>query len=556
MPRRPTLSLAVTVVFASACATNPARRITANDEEVQIHEESAPEPLNDGDTEHPQATLKAAVFTRGAEHLDEQEFYESIDDSASVEKVEAYRHMGSTFQKVGVALAFVGFLAGIAGIGSYVLSDTDTFGASPPIPVPSDFRDYTLYGGIAAAVLGAAGIALTLAMGPRVRGDSLLFDLGYARNRMEVARYGEKGASPDDVKSLSFGDGDDGKLLCGAGSLTLAPLVAKDSKGRVMKVSNRADWFTWTTTPRSDLVTHAPDAPVLSSPVGESFADVDAKVGVTILVPSSQVGHAMMFAQTFACDTELSNSGAKGASGEAGQAGASGSSGSRSRGPGSGASGGSGGDGANGGDGRNLVAEVAWVKSAKRSHLALIVAEGHARLFDPSKSFASISAAGGRGGRGGSGGHGGSGGRGSGGDCQVGGNGGLGGPGGRGGNGGRGGHVELRSVDAALLAAIHAQAPGGEGGAAGSGGHGGSKGSGTAGCPKGGSIYAADGSSGADGSEGSGGAEGAAGTVETKVVSASAMRQIAKVLAANPELSLETQSGNVAAQARPGKKHR
>src|SRR5581483_4593325 len=97
---RPLLVVPVTVIFC-ACATNPARRISVTEEEVMIHEDAAP-------------GAKAEYFTRGAERLDEQEFYQAIDDQASYEAVKSYRARGSMLQGVGVGVAVAGFLAALA----------------------------------------------------------------------------------------------------------------------------------------------------------------------------------------------------------------------------------------------------------------------------------------------------------------------------------------------------------------------------------------------------------------------------------------------------------
>jgi len=524
-------------LFAAACAHNPARPITVNDEEVQVHEEAAEVP---GET----PGAKPILFTRAAEPLDEQEFYASISDTASYEAVKSSRTRASFLQGTGVAMAVVGFLAAAAGLAAYFLSDSSKF-TPPPIPVPEDMRTVPIYGGIAGGVLGAGGIALIGAMAGKVRGDKLVFDLAHARRSLEVNLYGENGATPDDVKSLTFGEGDEGKRICAAGELALAPLVAKDAKGRKLRVTERADWFTWTTTPRPGLVARSPDAPVLTSPLAAGLADVDAEVGLSIAVTGTPVGHSMTFDQSFACSTGVSRDGRPGTSGTPGGHGKSGGKGA------SGGQGGDGVDGAAGGDGPTVVAEVTWVSTPKRGRLALLVVDGEARLFDPSQTSASVTAAGGTGGEGGRGGQGGSGGNGAGHACQSGGNGGTGGRGGRGGTGGRGGRVVIRATDRSLLDAVEGSAPGGGGGSGGRAGSGGAKGSGSA-CKKG---WAPNGTTGTPGSEGAPGGGGADGTVEKELASMASMRSLGAVLAANPQLQVE--EGAFAGPApRPSRKRR
>ncbi len=534
-------ALTLACFWSAACAHNPARPIVVNDEEVQVHEESADVP---GET----PGAKPILFTRAADPLDEQEFYASINDTTSLDVVQSSRRTGSFLQGVGVGMAVIGFLAAAAGLAAFVLSNDSIF-TPPPLAIAEDMRTLPLYGGIGGAVLGAGGIGLIAAMAGKVRGDSLIFDLAHARHSLEVNLYGENGATPDDVKSLTFGEGDEGKRICAAGDLTLAPLVARDAKGRKMRVSERADWFTWTTTPRAGLVTQAPDAPVLSSPLIGGLGDVDSEVGVTIAIASTNVGHSMTFDQSFACSTLLGRDGSSGSMGSSGSSGRSGSSGG-----GSGSSGGDGGDGTDGSEGPSVVAEVTWVKTPKRGRLALLVVGREARLFDPTQTTATVSAAGGSGGSGGRGGSGGSGGSGSSGHCQSGGNGGSGGRGGRGGNGGRGGRVTIRATDRALLDAVTGIAPGGSGGYGGEAGSGGSKGSGSS-CKGKGSSWAPDGARGSSGSSGSRGSSGPDGSVEEELASAASLRSLASVLAENPQLKVE--EGAFAGPApRPSRKRR
>lgn len=555
--RSPITALCVALLFTTfSCAHNPARDLTVTDEEVQVHEELAPAPLEkdtdgDGDLD---PIRKASLFTRGADVLDEQEYYQAIGDTKTYEAVKSHRSTGSVFQGLGVTMAVIGFAVALAALGAYVASNDSIFPgeSGPPLKLEEGLSSVPLYGLIGGGLLGAGGIAITLATAGRVRGDKLVFEPTFARKQLEVSLYGENGASPDDIKSLTFGAGDEGKEICGAAELGLAPLVARDAKGRIMKVSERADWFTWTTTPKEGLVDRVPDAPVLHSPVGPGFEHIDADVGLSIAVTGTQIGHQLTFGQTFACPAFASSSGTSGSPGGDGGDGSRGDSGNSRKSPGMGKPGKPGKPGDPGNPGKTMRAEVAWVTTAKRGRLALLVVDGYARLFDPSKARATVAANGGRGGRGGRGGHGGEGGSGFSGDCSVGGTGGTGGQGGQGGQGGTGGNVLIYSADRALLDAVEGQAEGGDGGGAGSGGRGGSGGSGSS-CKKG---WAAKGGAGSEGSDGSPGSPGGSGSVEEKLVPLSELSGVFKVISENPQLTLEGGAGVVPTSAPKRNKRR
>ncbi|MBL8949574.1 MAG: hypothetical protein JNK82_02280 [Myxococcaceae bacterium] len=543
----------------AACAHNPARPITPNDEEVQVHEEAMTPEVDYGDSTRGYDDGKApkvqpVFFTRANAGLDEQEFYQSISDTSSYDAVVSSRRTGAFLQGTGVGLAVLGFTAALAGVASYFLSNTEMF-PGRPVPLGDDLRMPVFYGAIGSAIVGGLGVALAIAMGPKVRGDSLIFPLTHARRQLEVSLYGENGATPDDIKSLTFGAGNEKDMICGGGSLNLAPVVAKDAKGRVMRVSERADWFEWKTAPRPGLVTTSPDAPVLASPVqGTNFADIDAPVTFSLSIPGTSVAHAMTFEQTFGCQGYISREGAPGSSGGTGESGKSGQSGNSSHGTGSGGMGGDGKDGKDGRDGPEVVAEVAWVTTPKRGRLALLVVDGEARLFDPSVAKATVSVAGGSGGSGGTGGHGGSGGGGQIGRCQSGGDGGQGGKGGRGGDGGRGGRLTIRASDQALLDAVTGLAPGGAAGSGGSGGGAGSGGSGST-CKGKGAGWAPKGASGTSGNRGNPGQSGQDGTVTEELASVSSLGGVADVIAQNPSLTLEG-GGALAGPAKATKKNR
>lgn len=516
--------------FTSACVTNPARRISVTDQEVFVHDENG-EPAKSA------LISEAAPFARGDETLDEQEFYEAIGDTESFTKVRGSRTAGEVLQGIGFSLALIG-LAALATFGAtYLLSaQPDDEMMKPTLAIPDETRGaliYGVYGGIGALV---GGSALWFGMHGKSRGSKLVFPLSHARKQMEVARYGADGATPDDVKSLSFADGNVDDLLCAHGQLPLTGLVARDALGRQMKVSDRSEWFEWMTTPVPGLVNRSPDAPVLTSALDGSLEHVDSPVGLTIRIPQTGVGHSRTFDLTFACGAAMGRGGSAGRSGGRGQSGRDGSSGTRSHAPGVGASGGDGGDGGDGAAGPSLRAEVTWVTTPKRGRLALLVVGNQAQLFDPTKNSAVVSANGGSGGDGGAGGHGGKGG-GTGFTCLDGAPGASGGRGGRGGRGGSGGSVSLFASDAALLEAVTTEAPGGRGGGAGPGGVRGDGGSSSS-CTHG-KGFTRSGPAGANGPGGSNGSSGSPGSTQERVVSTDELTGIAEVLAKYPQLTLD-----------------
>jgi hypothetical protein len=57
-----------------------------------------------------------------------------------------------------------------------------------------------------------------------------MFPLEHARANLEKSLSGENGASPDDIKSLSFGAGNEGQAICAGGELTLGPLMARRAR--------------------------------------------------------------------------------------------------------------------------------------------------------------------------------------------------------------------------------------------------------------------------------------------------------------------------------------
>ena len=522
----------VTISFTSACVTNPARQISITDEEIQVREELDGQEEAARQSGTPEKSL--SPFIRGTDPLDEQEFYDAIGDAASANQIRSSRGAGVALEGFGFGTMIVGILAAVAGAGLYFLSNAELL--MPPVfNIPDTSREYVLYGTLGSVAVAALGGLLFAGMQGKARGDQRQFTLEHARKRMEITLYGENGATPDDIKSLSFGKGNEGSGVCAGQALALAPVVALDARGRAMKVTDRAGWFEWLTTPRPGLVTQVPDAPVLSSSLTTGFANVNDPITLKLEIPETHVSAELSFGHDFGCQVEVQRSAENGSRGGSGRSGGSGKTGHSSNAPGDGGDGGDGNDGRSGGPGLRVTAEVAWVRTEKYGRLALLVVGDEAQLFDPTKTKAHVLALGGSGGPGGSGGDGGSGGSAWMSTCSPGGDGGRGGRGGRGGSGGPGGSVKLRAADEALLDAVTLLAPGGFGGSGGSSGGGGSKGS-SGSCKKG---FPAEGRRGSGGTQGAGGPRGAEGTTDSAVVAASELRGIAAVLAQNPTLTLE-----------------
>ncbi len=535
MMRHRLLVSLVCVTFISACVTNPARHLSPNDEEVQVREEldGAQETAmvdKDGDGKPDQ---ELSPYVRGTEALDEQEFYDVIGDTESAEKIRSSRSAGAALEGLGFGTMIVGILAAVVGAGLFFLSNDELM--PPPFVIEDKNRQYLLYGTLGSVGVAALGGLLYGGMKPQARGDKKIFDLVHARRRLEISIYGENGATPDDIKSFTFGKGNESSRVCAGQTLTLAPVVALDARGRAMRVSGRADWFQWRTTPKDGLVTHVPDAPVLSSSLISDFATVNEQITLALEIPETHLSYSMTFPHDFGCPSELAHGGVDGRSGGTGRSGGSGHSGSSNRSPTDGLDGVDGADGAPANPGTSVEAEVAWVRTEKQGRLALLVVGTEAQLFDPSKTKVSVLAQGGRGGSGGDGGDGGTGGSAWMQTCSPGGDGGRGGRGGRGASGGPGGKVRVRAADQDLLDAVSASAPGGGAGRGGSAGGAGGKGS-SGSCKKG---FPKEGRSGTRGAPGKGGTEGAEGSVETSVVGVSDLRRVAAVVAQNPTLTLE-----------------
>lgn len=520
--RRRSPVVLLVLVLASACATNPARRLEPNGVDVTVREQGTPRGL-----------------FRGAERLDEQDFYRLTGDEVSENAVKASRATGSTMQAAGVSLLSVGLGAVLFAASSLILSDGGALGPRGVLPRVFDSAviPYVIGG---AGVLATAGGGLLFTDGrARTSGESPLFDLAHAQASLERARYGEEGLKPEHIASLLLATGDGRSAYCGLSGTSLAPVMAKDKAGRAVKIHHHLDWLKWSVEPEGALY----DDPLMigprreprrsvASPLGKSIKHLDQDVTVQVSLASTGVATSLTLKQDLTCREALYRWGAPGGAGAHGVHGMEGA-----RNGGAGGRGGAGSDGGDGQPGVDLEVEAAWVTVEGGRRLGLITwATGlgppGSTLIAPGATFSVVSVGGG----GGAGGNGGAGGAGGQSDpnklpSYCAGNGGAGGAGGNGGRGGPGGRVTVRATDAALLAVITASAPGGNGGPGGDGGAGGKKGTEWSGCQ--------GATNGANGPRGATGTWGQAGTVDATLVDASALTLVPGVLAGAPSLTLE-----------------
>lgn len=548
---RELLTAMTTVVFVS-CATNPARPLTPNTEEVQVRK-----TISGVDDDGKEIT---SHFVRGKDPLDEQEFYTVISDEKSLEAVKSSRASGSFLQGLGLTMLGVGIAVAGGLLATFFLSQTHDDGTPQTIPIAEESRQWFLYGGYGGAALAIGGGFLFFGTRNKAMGKPMIFDLDHAQASLEKSLYGENGLSPDDIKKLDLQTSTGSPTIC-SGSTTSVVVGAFDKMGRVIQVGTRSEWFDWSSNPKvqfSDRVSEGDEdrktlEREIASPLRYSLATLEQDLTIKLTVVETGVNDDLVLKHDLSCPGSLSYSGPGGSYGRDGSSGQSGQDGFSSRGPGSGGTGQTGGDGADGENGARVKAEAAWVNSPTRGRLLLVVTDDGSKkqmaIVDP-KTKVEIFAAGGHGGKGGDGGDGGKGGHAPGlQSCMAGGNGGSGGSGGRGGRGGAGGSVTLEISDDAIRSLVEASAPGGSGGSAGGAGRGGSYGSnGT--CKKG---FAPNGSNGPRGSSGSSGSSGPSGTVNVKLVGAADLDLITEALTQNPSLTLDAPVGSPAAKP---KKHR
>lgn len=517
--------------LATGCATNPAKNLEPNDVDVKVNDDETPQGL-----------------FRGDEALDEQDFYHLTGDVESEKAVNDSRSTGTTMQIAGVSLIAVGIATVAFVVGSLAFAPGGLAGEQGLVPqiwqADMPFIPYLIGAAGAGAIGGGSylfgdGKAKTLGITP-------IFDLEHAQASIENGRYGPGGLKPENIASLSLKTADDKLTYCGSSGTVLAPITAKDSNSKIIKISHHLDWLTWKTEPTgvltdgdvplSDDQATAEPVRAIKSPLRSSLSNLGKPVVVTAAVTATGVNTVLTLQQDLSCFETIDLHGDPGEYGRPGNDGRFGS---------QGAPGGDGTPGANGGDGQagsDVEAEASWVVDSKGRQLALVVwTEGsstRATVLDP-RGNVRITADGGRGGRGGQGGRGGNGASSDSGKTPryCAGRGGSGGSGGTGGRGGSGGRVTLRLSDESLSAVVRATANGGSGGSAGSGGYKGSGGSNNSAC---GGRFATSGTSGTDGTDGTAGQPG---QVNKRTVSASELRLIADVLAKTPGLKLVAGAG-------------
>ncbi len=481
------VALSAVVAVGGACVTDPARHLEESGDDVEITPNGS--------------------FIRGDDHLDEEEFYSLVGDKESAEKIRAERAQGEMFQPVGVALGLTGAGMIVGGLGYYVVT-TSGSNAKPILGGTGDTLVYyaAFFGGLAGAVGGGY---LWYDGNQKASGKNRMFDVKHATASLESARYGSGGATQSTVASVELATKSGAQSFCTVGATALKPLVAKDEKGRNIKLdASRAGWFQWTSNP-DGVLTQTRSAVV--SPLGTSLAALGKDVIVTVKVDApTNVQATLDLKPDFGCPKPWFNfEGGGGGSGNFGDSGQ--GAGSEGQAGGPGGPGGPGGDGARGLD---VTVEATSLRGPGGEDLVLAAVSTHGggvnlAVFDPKTAGPLLIAA--DGGPGGSGGRGGGGGNGwafgSGDTCRPGGAGGTGGNGGPGGRGGDGGHVRIRADSKAALAAVRASVQGGAPGGGGFGGNGGGGGDGDS-CGSDRAARGADGAGGAGGGSGTAGREG------------------------------------------------
>ena len=487
------ITTVVVLLTVTSCATNPARQLIATDQEVVIDDDGR--------------------FKRGDEIVDEQDFYALVRDAPSMQAVYDVRAGGERKQSFGAGSAIIGGVVGGVGLAWFAGQARDFSGAD----VASVYGSYAAMG--VGGLMLLAGGWLVVSGRAEALGEARVFDVDHARASLERARYGDDGATPAIVKHLALSTATGAATFCSITGTALRALVAHDDKGRPVRLTERGDWFVYSSQPEG-LVDAA--GTFVQSPWTTSLAGLGAPVVVTVKVKDTAVTSSLTLTPDFACpDPGLRAAGSGGAGGSSGNGGRSGAAGSN------GSDGSDGADGSDGEAGREVDADVTSitfgdrtliVAAVKRADVGDVAVTVHDARVGPLR----LEVGGGGGGGGGNGGAGGYGGGASD-ECATGGDGGRGGRGGDGGDGGRGGVVNVRVVgDAARLVVV--DVGGGGGGGGGAGGGGGYAGAGTK-CGENGTS--ASGRNGSDGVDGRHGARGAAGRVSIKKVSTAELELLA-----------------------------
>ncbi|MDP2344266.1 MAG: hypothetical protein Q8O67_25125 [Deltaproteobacteria bacterium] len=490
---------ALALLALSSCVTNPARHLKENDKDIVVGEDGS--------------------LKRGDEVLDEQDFYDLVDDESSAAAIAKTRAGGETFQMIGIPVAAVGAAAALGGVGLMYTSQ-DSTNAGPE-------TGYAIYGLLFGGILAATGGGYLIVDGRnKTLGAERSFDVVHARASLEKGLYGTSGATPEAVKALVLKAADDRTTFCSVGGVGLKPLVAKDEKGRGIRIVDRADWFEYTSSP-AGLV--GDNGQFVRSPWTKVLKGLGDDVTVSVKVKATGVTTSLTLSPDFSCKDPGFNFFAGG--GSSGNSGSWGSSGSGNG--GDGGDGGDGGQGAAGGPGEEIDVDATTI--AFRGKTLVVVGlkrrgagDAEITVHDAALGPLFIGARGGPGGAGGSGGSGGSG-SGGGVECTAGGDGGRGGRGGTGGPGGRGGEARVR-VDGDAKALVSVDVRGGSGGSAGNGGGGGGSGYGTN-C---GDSKMDDGRRGPDGPDGQQGGDGGNGRVDVSKQGKKGLSLLQKALGSVP----------------------
>lgn len=536
MTTRSLLSSFIAVVFATSCATNPAKNLEPNGVDLTVN-----------------ANVQPVGLYRGEEQVDEQDFYRLAGDTESYEAVKASRGAGSAMQIGGMSLITVGALAVAFGFLNGLFADGGVLGEKGLYPKDAigGLTGYLIAG--AGGVGIAGGAWMFAAGGSKVRGEPPVFDLNHAQASLETGRYGAGGLSPEHITSLELTTNTGVASYCALSGAVVKPLVGRDKDGKDVSLQRHLDWVTVSSTPDALTVTDEytgissftseedetvegtftreasaktpPKQYVVRSPLTQSLLNYGVPVTVTAKVNATGLTKVLALEQSLTCAEFVDFAGERGRPGASGERGSSGNS---SRGPSPGGAGVAGVDGAMGPD---VDVEAAWLKDQTGRRVALVAWQSGGTsgttLLAPGGSLRVVAS----GGAGGSGGRGGEGGRGVDGNskrCPS--DGAAGGSGGSGGRGGAGGRVLLQLADESLSSLVSGSAEGGSGGSAGRGGSGGSAGSSSKGC--------STARRGGQGGSGGPGTSGPPGTVTKRVVPASSLPMIQRALSTMKGFSL------------------
>jgi hypothetical protein len=408
-----------------ACATNPAKHPAPNGTIISYE---------DGADNR---------WRRGAENLDEQDFYELAGDKKSVAEIEAHRSSGVRRQIIGNTLIAAG-LGALAGTAFLYTQRESLFGED------SSAGNWAVYGAAAATVILVGGGWKVRKSGVEKVNERPILDRLRAEEAIVIARFGSSTVGPGGVTAIEW---DLPAKFCVTSGAILPPIQLRDRTNQLVELPD-ANWTTVTATPAESFV----DGRIVGTPL----ASLDQPITLTVAVRDNKLTKSFQLAPDFGCRellevpaTVFAKDGQRGGRGDTGYAAEAGA-------------GEDGDPGADAADGPAITAEAAFV-TYKGQRLLAVAMKSEERvwvsLVDPTKGHVKISAVGPTGGNGGNGGDGGTL------DTALvtetngcrrlkSGNGGN---GGKGGKGGRGGDVTLRGPKSAIDA-VEIDVSGGAGG--------------------------------------------------------------------------------------------